>query len=74
MQNLRLVCGIDTAKPDVHVKRALKEIGLGNEIEVVELISDLTGYSTVELDQILWHWDKNRSRKGEITKEDFERL
>jgi len=74
VQNLRLICGIDTVKPDIHVKEALKEIGLGNEIEVVELLSDLKGYSSVELDQIFWHWDKNRSQKDEITKEEFRKL
>lgn len=74
LQNLRLICGIDTVKPDVHVKEALKEIELGNEIEVVELLSELTGYSSVELDQIFWYWDKNRSQKDEITKEEFEKL
>jgi len=58
VQNLRLICGIDTVKPDVHVKEALKEIGLGNEVEVVELLSELTDYSCRELDQIFWHWDK----------------
>jgi len=74
LQNLRLICGIDTVKPDVHVKETLKDIGLGNEIEVVELLSELTGYSCVELDQIFWHWDKNRSKKDEITEEEFHKL
>lgn len=74
LQNLRLICGIDTVKPDVHVKEALKEIGLGNEIDVVELLSELTAYPSVELDQIFWHWDKNRSEKDEITKEEFDKL
>lgn len=74
LQNLRLSCGIDTVKPDVHVKEALKEIELGNEIEVVELLSELTGYSSVELDQIFWYWDKSRSQKDEITKEESEKL
>lgn len=74
VQNLRLICGIDTVKPDVHVKESLKEIGLGNEVEVVELLSELTGYSCAELDQIFWYWDKNRSKKDEITEEEFEKL
>ena len=63
VQNIRLTCGIDTAKPDVHVKESLKEVRLGNEVEVVELISELTGYKSRELDQIFWYWHKNRSEK-----------
>lgn len=74
VQNLRLICGIDTVKPDVHVKETLNEIGLGNEIEIVELLSELLGYPSVELDQIFWHWDKNRSQRDEITIEEFEKL
>lgn len=61
VQNLRLLCGIDTVKPDVHVKEALKRIGLGNDVDVVGLASELTGYTCRELDQIFWYWDKNRS-------------
>jgi len=74
VQNLRLLCGADTVKPDVHVKNVLKEIGLGNEVGVVELLSALTGYSLLELDQIFWHWDRNRSKKDEITVEEFYKL
>jgi len=74
VQNLRICLGINTLKPDVHIKRALEEVGLGNDVEVCELISELTGYSSLELDQIFWHWDKNRSRKDEITREEFEKL
>jgi len=74
VQNLRLTCGIDTAKPDVHVKESLKEVRLGNEVEVVELISELTGYKCRELDQIFWYWHKNRSEKDEITEEEFKKL
>jgi len=74
VQNLRLTCGVDTVKPDVHVKKALKEIGLGNEVQVVELLSELTGYSRRELDQIFWYWDKSRSTKEEISLDKFEKL
>lgn len=62
VQNLRICLGINTLKPDVHIKRALEEIGLGNDVAVCEMISELTGYSPLELDQIFWHWDKNRSK------------
>lgn len=59
IQNLRLVLGIDTLKPDVHVKNAFKELKLSNEVELAELLSEITGYSCVELDQILFYWDKH---------------
>lgn len=59
VQNLRMCLGIDTIKPDVHIINALKKIGLGNEVEICELISELTGYKCIELDQIFWHWDIN---------------
>jgi len=74
VQNLRLLCGIDTVKPDVHVKKVLKEIGLGNEVAVVELLSEVTGYSSLELDQIFWFWDRHRSNKSEISLDEFHRL
>ena len=58
VQNLRICLGIDTVKPDVHIKNVLKKIGLGSEVEICELISELTGYKLLELDQIFWRWDK----------------
>ena len=63
VQNLRFICGIDTVKLDVHVKEVLKEVGLGNEVEITGLISELIGYSCRELDQIFWYWNKYRSKK-----------
>ena len=60
VQNLRMCLGIDTVKPDVHIINALKKIGLGNEVEICELISELTGYKFIELYQIFWHWDYNK--------------
>lgn len=62
IQNLRLCLGIDTIKPDVHVKNALVKIGLGNEVQVCELISELTGVSCRELDQIFWIWGQNQMK------------
>ena len=59
VQNLRICLGINTLKPDRHIQNALKEMGLGNNVEVCELISEITGYTPLELDQIFWHWDKN---------------
>ncbi len=63
VQNLRVCLGIDTVKPDVHIINALKKIKLGNEVEICELISELTGYKCIELDQIFWHWDTNFNKK-----------
>jgi len=63
VQNLRMCLGIDTVKPDVHIINALKKIKLGNEVEICELISELTGYKCIELDQIFWHWDRNFNKK-----------
>lgn len=60
VQNLRLCCGVDTSKPDDRVKNALRKIGLGNDVEIVELISELTGYSCAELDQIFWLWGESK--------------
>lgn len=61
VQNLRMCLGINTVKPDVHVKNALKEIGLGNETQICELVSELTGISCRDLDQIFWLWGQNKS-------------
>lgn len=62
VQNLRMCLGIDTIKPDVHIISALKEIGLGNEVEICELISELTGRKCRELDQIFWNWGINSKK------------
>ena len=62
VQNLRICLGIDTVKPDVHIISALKEIGLGNEVEICELISELTGHKCIELDQIFWNWGINSKK------------
>ena len=61
VQNLRMCLGINTVKPDVHVKNALEEIRLGNEIQICELVSELTGISCRDLDQIFWLWGQNKS-------------
>lgn len=56
--------GIDTAKPDVHIIRILKRLGLlnklGNEekqvIDILEKISLETGISVAKIDFLLWHY------------------
>lgn len=45
IQNLRICLGINTIKPDRHIHRALKRIGLGHEVATCELIAELTGYT-----------------------------
>ncbi len=62
IQNIRLSLGIDTVKPDVHVKNALNFLLDKNPIQFTELISKHTGYPCIELDQIFWYWDKRRSK------------
>jgi len=62
IQNMRICLGINTVKPDVHIKNVLKKLKLGNEVETCELISELTGYSCLELDQIFWLYDRNQNR------------
>lgn len=56
--------GIDTTKPDVHIVRILQRLGLLAEcenpekqaIEVIESLSEQTGYSNVYIDFLLWHF------------------
>ena len=56
--------GIDTAKPDVHIVRILKRLGLLNKsnneekqiINVLEKISLETGISVSKIDFLLWHY------------------
>lgn len=56
--------GINTAKPDVHIVRILKRLGLlnklGNEekqvIDILEKISLETGISVAKIDFLLWHY------------------
>lgn len=56
--------GIDTAKPDVHIIRIMKRLGLlnklGNEekqvIDILEKISLKTGISVAKIDFLLWHY------------------
>ena len=72
VQNLRMCLGVDTVKPDVHIENALKELGYENcskrnVVEICEWISELTGYSCLELDQIFWHYGK-KGKANEKTK------
>ena len=56
--------GIDTVKPDVHIVRIFKRLGLlkGCEseekevLEVIEILSAESGYSKAYIDFLLWHY------------------
>jgi hypothetical protein len=63
VQNMRICLGIDTVERDVHIKSVLRKLKLGNDVEVCEVISGLTGYSCIELDQIFWLYDRNCSKE-----------
>jgi hypothetical protein len=65
IQYVRMLSGKDTAKADVHVINAMNHIGVGTHLGVIELLSRLTGYSPLELDQIFWHWDKLSEKKNQ---------
>lgn len=65
-QYLRLMCGADTTKPDVHLKKAVKE-GTGrklSEAEVVQLVEQSAKRMNVkarQLDYALWRYYSNRT-------------
>jgi len=65
-QYLRLMCGADTTKPDVHLKRAVKE-GVGKklpEAEVVQLVEQSAKRMNVkarQLDYALWRYYSKRA-------------
>lgn len=61
VQNLRLVLGLDTFKPDRQVLSVLRELGFGevddyDSVKIMKWISEVTGYRVVELDQLFWHY------------------
>lgn len=64
-QYLRLMCGADTTKPDVHLKRAVKE-GTGrnlSETEVVQVVEQTAKKFNVkarQLDYALWSYYSKR--------------
>lgn len=78
IQNLRICLKIPTLKPDVRVKKDLTKLGFNfrDDVEVIqicELISQHTGYSLFQLDQIFWYNNKSKDMVdliSEPTKED----
>lgn len=69
IQHLRLAFGINTVKPDVHVKRVLKTEfqlkGINNitAIEAVTELSKLSGYDIIRLDKILVNYGSSYPQK-----------
>jgi hypothetical protein len=65
-QYLRLMCGADTTKPDIHLKRAVKEgtgenLPLEEVVQVVEETSKKLGIKARQLDYALWRYYSKRS-------------
>ncbi len=58
-QYLRMLCGINTVKPDTHILRGVKD-ALGYEtrpfqvVKLIEITSHHMGTSALEIDQLLW--------------------
>ncbi len=63
VQNIKIVSGFDTSKPDRRLENALRHLRLRNPVHIVELLSELTGYKCIELDQLFWYWDDKRQKK-----------
>lgn len=65
-QYLRLMCGADTTKPDIHLKRAVKD-GTGKNLspeEVVQVVEETAkqlNVKTRQLDYALWSYYSKRS-------------
>jgi hypothetical protein len=73
VQNIKIVSGFDTIKPDRRVVAVLENLlnmdlgkatqKLPNAVHKVELLSKLTGYKCIELDQLFWYWyEKNQEK------------
>jgi hypothetical protein len=66
-QYLRLMCGADTTKPDIHLKRAVKE-GTGQSlseaetVQVVELTAKEIKVKARQLDYALWRYYSKRNK------------
>ncbi len=63
VQNIKLVSGFDTSKPDRRIEEVLGHLRLQNPVHIIELLSELTGYKCIELDQLFWHWDEKQQKK-----------
>jgi hypothetical protein len=56
VQNIRIISGFNTSKPDRRVIEALKHLGIENPVQIVDLLSELTNIPSIELDQLFWYW------------------
>ncbi len=62
VQNIKIVSGFNTSKPDRRVNNVLSYLGVGNPVQIVALISELTHIRSIELDQLFWYWlEKHQS-------------
>lgn len=67
-QYLRILCGANTIKPDIHIKRAFVE-GVGENrpleeiVEVIELTAKQLHVSASQLDYALWSYYSKRVQK-----------
>jgi hypothetical protein len=73
IQNIKIVSGFNTSKPDRRIVQVLEhrfKMNLGktaeklpNAVHKVEELSRMTGYKCIELDQLFWYWlDKPENR------------
>lgn len=72
VQNIKIVSGFDTSKPDRRIVQVLEQrfkmnLGmsgskLSNAVHKMEELSKLTGYKCIELDQLFWYWLDQPSR------------
>lgn len=65
-QYIRILCGADTVKPDVHIKRSVelaasKTRSLGEVVEIVEKTAMNVGVSARRLDYALWDYYSRNS-------------
>ncbi len=63
VQNIKIVSGFDTSKPDRRVNKVLSYLGVGNPVQIVELLSELTHIGSIELDQLFWYWLEKQQEK-----------
>ena len=67
-QYLRMLCGADTVKPDIHILRVVEE-GIGrkinpkNSVILIEQISKEMGIETRILDHAIWQYSSSKRSK-----------
>lgn len=67
-QYLRMLCGADTVKPDIHILRVVEE-GIGrkinpnNSVILIEKISEEMGIEARNLDHAIWQYSSSKRSK-----------